>query len=115
MSTTVKARKRRSSPTDRRRNPHPKPDSEPWNENVPGVVPLFGVGDCVAAVRPNPRKLVVGIDPESVEIDSAAVRKFRGAQFGNIAGPADSIIILVAMCSAFTLARQTSGGSAPER
>jgi len=33
-----------------------------------------------------PRKLVVGIDPESVEIDSAAVRKFRGAQFVNIAG-----------------------------
>lgn len=33
-----------------------------------------------------PRKLVIGIDPESVEIDSAAVRKFRGAQFVNIAG-----------------------------
>jgi hypothetical protein len=33
-----------------------------------------------------PKKLVVGIDPESVEIDSTAVRKFRGAEFVNIAG-----------------------------
>ena len=77
------------------------------------MVPLFGVGDCVAAVRPNPRKLVVGIDPESVEIDSAAVRKFRGAQFGNIAGPADSIIILVAMCSAFHLGSTNIGRKCP--
>ena len=33
-----------------------------------------------------PRKFVVAIDPESVEIDPVAVRKFRGAQFVNIAG-----------------------------
>jgi len=33
-----------------------------------------------------PRKLVVGIDPESVEIDPAAVRKFRGAEFVNVGG-----------------------------
>lgn len=33
-----------------------------------------------------PRKLVVGIDPESVEIDPATVRKFRGAEFVNVAG-----------------------------
>lgn len=33
-----------------------------------------------------PKRLVVGIDPESVEIDSTAVRKFRGAEFVNIAG-----------------------------
>ena len=34
----------------------------------------------------SPRSFVVGIDPESVEIDSTAVRKFRGAEFVNIAG-----------------------------
>lgn len=33
-----------------------------------------------------PRRLVVGIDPESVEIDPVAVRKFRGAEFVNVAG-----------------------------
>jgi hypothetical protein len=33
-----------------------------------------------------PRRLVVGIDPESVEIDPAAVRKFRDAEFVNISG-----------------------------
>jgi hypothetical protein len=33
-----------------------------------------------------PRKLVVGIDPESVEIDPEAVRKFRGAEFVNVGG-----------------------------
>jgi hypothetical protein len=33
-----------------------------------------------------PRRLVVGIDPESVEIDPAAVRKFRGAEFVNVGG-----------------------------
>lgn len=33
-----------------------------------------------------PKKLVVGIDPESVEIDPVAVQKFRGAQFVNVAG-----------------------------
>jgi hypothetical protein len=33
-----------------------------------------------------PRKLVVGIDPESVEIDPHVVRKFRGAEFLNVAG-----------------------------
>ena len=33
-----------------------------------------------------PRKLVVGIDPESVEIDPAAVRKFSGAEFVNVGG-----------------------------
>ena len=33
-----------------------------------------------------PRRLVVGIDPESVEIDTVAVRKFREAEFVNISG-----------------------------
>jgi hypothetical protein len=33
-----------------------------------------------------PRKLIVGIDPESAEIDPNVVRKFRGAAFVNIAG-----------------------------
>ncbi len=33
-----------------------------------------------------PRRLVVGIDPESVEIDPGAVRKFRGAEFVNVSG-----------------------------
>ena len=33
-----------------------------------------------------PRKLVVGVDPESVEIDPAAVRGFRDAKFVNIGG-----------------------------
>ncbi len=33
-----------------------------------------------------PRRLVVGIDPESVDIDPHAVRRFRGAEFVNIAG-----------------------------
>jgi hypothetical protein len=33
-----------------------------------------------------PQRLVVGIDPESVEIDSAAVGAVRGAEFVNIAG-----------------------------
>jgi hypothetical protein len=33
-----------------------------------------------------PRRLVVGIDPESVEIDPVAVRKFRGAEFVNVGG-----------------------------
>ena len=33
-----------------------------------------------------PRKLVVGIDPESVEIDPTTVRKFHGAEFVNVAG-----------------------------
>ena len=33
-----------------------------------------------------PRKVVVGIDPESVEIDPHVVRKFRGAEFVNVAG-----------------------------
>ena len=41
-----------------------------------------------------PRKLVVGIDPESVEIDPAAVRKFRGAEFVNVGGlPACPIVV----------------------
>lgn len=34
----------------------------------------------------NPEKLVVGIDPESVEIDPSAVRKFSGADFVNVSG-----------------------------
>jgi hypothetical protein len=33
-----------------------------------------------------PRRLVVGIDPESVEIDPVAVRKLRGAEFVNVSG-----------------------------
>jgi hypothetical protein len=33
-----------------------------------------------------PRRLVVGIDPDSVDIDPHAVRRFRGAEFVNIAG-----------------------------
>ena len=33
-----------------------------------------------------PRRLVVGIDPESVEIDPVAVRKFRRAEFVNVGG-----------------------------
>jgi phosphatidylserine/phosphatidylglycerophosphate/cardiolipin synthase-like enzyme len=33
-----------------------------------------------------PRRLVVGIDPDSVEIDPHVVRKFRGAEFVNVAG-----------------------------
>jgi hypothetical protein len=33
-----------------------------------------------------PRRLVVGIDPESVDIDPHAVRRFRGAEFVNVAG-----------------------------
>jgi hypothetical protein len=33
-----------------------------------------------------PRKLVVGVDPESVEIDPSAVRRFRSAEFVNVGG-----------------------------
>ena len=33
-----------------------------------------------------PRKLVVGIDPESVDLDPVAVRRFRGAEFVNVGG-----------------------------
>lgn len=33
-----------------------------------------------------PRRLVVGIDPESVEIDPRMVQRFRGAEFVNVAG-----------------------------
>ena len=33
-----------------------------------------------------PQKLVIGIDPESVEINPAAVRRFRSIEFVNIAG-----------------------------
>lgn len=33
-----------------------------------------------------PQKLVVGIDPESVEIDPHVVRRFRGAEFVNVSG-----------------------------
>jgi len=33
-----------------------------------------------------PKRLIVGLDPESVEIDPDVVRKFRGAEFVNVAG-----------------------------
>jgi hypothetical protein len=33
-----------------------------------------------------PRRLIVGVDPESVEIDPASARKFRDAEFVNISG-----------------------------
>jgi hypothetical protein len=33
-----------------------------------------------------PKRLIVGLDPESVEIDPHVVRKFRGAEFVNVAG-----------------------------
>lgn len=33
-----------------------------------------------------PKRLIVGLDPESVEIDPNSVRRFRGADFVNVAG-----------------------------